>query len=90
MLEMLEMCEINLTDATIDMTNMFKDCKNLISVNQDDYTFRVDGGFYTFTQQELSRLKTASPTFTFENKNIPRLRKIVDTFIRVYHPEDLL
>ena len=73
------------------MENMFKNCHNLTAVNiSNDYTFVEKNVEYNFTQTEIYFIKQVNPAFTFEHKNIPRLRKIIDTFMTIYHPEDLL
>ena len=76
----------------IDMTNMFKDCKSLVGIDDIGgcYEFFEGGVVYAFSNTELARLKNAIPNFTFTNKDIPRLRKITNTYINQYHPEDLL
>ena len=76
----------------IDMSDMFKDCESLIGIDDINgcYEFFENNVVYAFSNTELARLKIAIPNFTFTNKDIPRLRKITNTYINQYHPEDLL
>ena len=79
------------TSKIINMSKMFNNCLSLTSVNlYNEYEFMFAGKVYKFTHKEVQRLKETCPEFTFENKNIPRLRKITNTLIKKYYPEDLL
>ncbi len=75
---------------TIDFTDMFKNCTSLTGFSSLGYTFMIDNKAYKFTVKELQRLQYACSNFRFENKDIPRMRKITNHYMRTFHPEDLL
>ncbi len=76
--------------STVDFTDMFKNCTSLTGFSDLGYTFMIDDKVYKFTKNELERLQSSCSNFKFESKDIPRMRKITNHYMKTFHPEDLL
>lgn len=75
---------------TINFIDMFKNCTSLTGFSDSEYTFLINNTECAFTRKEVQRLQSACNNFKFEDKDILRMRKITNHYIKTFHPEDLL
>ncbi len=79
------------TSRVVNMSEMFKGCESLTSVTlNSNYEFSINNKVIIFTHNEVERLQKVISNFKFKDKDILRLRKITDCYLKEFHPEDLL